>query len=380
MKRNHEVIVVGAGPAGATLAYELAIRGVTVLVLDKAIFPRHKCCGGGLTVKATGLLGDGVAEVTEDSISSALLTFAGADHYLGEYGETIMYTVTRERFDHFLVQKAEEAGAKVLQGLAAGNVNMSDRSIEVVTSAGNFRSQFVVGADGNRSIVARSLNLGTNNCVVGIETEVLVGDEDLTKWKSQAVIDLGWISNGYAWLFPNTDHLSIGIACLRAKAKDLKRAYWQFLNSLKLNRYTIARWSADIIPMCAGQPLLTQGRVALLGDAAGLADPLTGEGIYHAILSAQLAAPVIKNALLYGKADLHNYQQSVEEKLMPQIRAARFFSRILGIMPRRLFNLIKLDSRIFKTGCSLLRGETSYTAIKDKIGTPGGLYSLLMHR
>jgi geranylgeranyl reductase family protein len=306
LKRNYEVIVVGAGPAGATAAYELAIRGVTVLLLDKAIFPRHKCCGGGLSVKAAGLLGNSeVVEVVEDSISSLLLTFAGADYYRGEYGKIIMYTVTRERFDHFLIQKAEEAGAKVLQGLAAGNVNLSDSGVEVVTSAGSFRSQFVVGADGNRGVVARSLNLKTQDYVVGIETEVLTGYEDLAKWKSQVVIDLGCISNGCAWLFPKTDHLSVGVVCLRAKAKDLKRAYWQFLNSLNLKHYTIAKWSADFIQTCAGQSLLTQGRVALLGDAAGLADPLTGEGIYHAILSARLVAPAIENALLNGRAELH---------------------------------------------------------------------------
>ena len=377
MKRDYDVTVVGAGPAGTTAAYELAAKGVQVLLLDKAAFPRHKCCGGGLTVKAASLLGDGITEVVEHSISGASLGFAGANRYVGEYGRAVMYTMNRERFDHYLVQRAEKAGARVLQGLAAQAVNLNNGRVEVITGSGSFRSTFVVGADGSRSIVARSLNTPAHDCVVGIETEVQVDSRDLTRWKSQAVVDLGWISNGYAWLFPKSDHLSIGIACLHSHARDLKRAYLQFASSLHLSRHVTDRWSAGIIPMCVGTPLVAQGRAVLAGDAAGLADPLTGEGIYNAVLSGQLAAHAVEDALLRGKADLQVYQRSVEERIVPEIRAARMFSRVLGLMPRRLLNLIKLDGRIWHAGCALVRGETTYTAIMDRISSLGGLYSIL---
>jgi flavin-dependent dehydrogenase len=200
---------------------------------------------------------------------------------------------------------------------------------------------------------------------------------DRARWESQAVVDLGWIPNGYAWLFARAGHLSLGIAGLRIRGRVLKRAYWQFLNSLGLSRYSIERWSGGIIPMAVGNPTACQGRVALVGDAAGLADPLTGEGIYHAVLSGQLAARAIETSLAQNRGDLDAYQQSVEDQIMPEIRAARTFARIMGLMPRRLFNLIKLDGRVWQAGCSLVRGDTTYAAIKDRIGSLGGLYAIL---
>jgi geranylgeranyl reductase family protein len=380
LKRNHDVIIIGAGPSGATLACELAGRGVDVLVLDKARFPRYKCCGGGLTIKASRLLDDGAIAVVENKISGVALGYGGAGDNHRDADRTIMYTVSRDKFDNYLVGRAEKAGATIMQGLAAEQVKPGPECVEVTTDAGNFQSRFVVGADGSRGIVAKSMNYRAPEDIVAIETEVLVDDNDLAKWKSRVVLDLGYISNGYGWLFPKADHLSIGIACLRAKAVGLKRSHSLFLESLGLGSHTIARWSADFIPLCGGQPAVTHDRTILLGDAAGLADPLTGEGIYHAVLSARLAAPAIEHALQCGREALYEYQQAVDGQIVPEIRVSGFFSKILCLMPQRLFNLVQGDDRIWRAGCALLRGETSYTAIKDRITSLGGIASLLIHR
>jgi len=215
LQRDYEVIIVGAGPAGATLAYELASKGIRVLILEKTTFPRYKCCAGGLTVRAAKLLGTNLHEIVEDAISSAVVTSVGDSHYRGDFNQTIMYTVMREKFDYALVQRAGEVGADILQGLEACGIRFNDSSVEVSTAAGIFRSQFVAGADGARSTVAKALGVETSgNHMIAIETEVLVAEEDLTSWKSRIVIGLGYVSAGYAWLFPKSDHLSIGIICL----------------------------------------------------------------------------------------------------------------------------------------------------------------------
>jgi geranylgeranyl reductase family protein len=298
MQTNYDVIVIGAGPSGATLAFELANLGIKVLVIDKATFPRYKCCGGGLTFKAATLLGEDIGTVVENSVSGVLLAFAGSDHYRADYNRTIMYTIKRENFDYLLLHKAEKAGAEIQQGITLGSLNSSDEYIGISTSAGDFRSQFVIGADGSRSTIASSLNPGGYDNIVGIQTEITVGHKDLEKWQSQVVIDLGRTSDGYAWLFPNKDRLSTGIASLKAKGKELENGYHQFLKSLNIDQYSIVRQSGGIISICTGRPCVTRGRLALLGDAAGLADPLTGEGLYNAILSAKLAVPAIEKALL----------------------------------------------------------------------------------
>jgi flavin-dependent dehydrogenase len=107
---------------------------------------------------------------------------------------------------------------------------------------------------------------------------------------------------------------------------------------------------------------------------------LTGEGIGHAILSGQMAARAIASALRGGDADLEPYQRDVDKHITPQLRSARTFSRILGLMPKRLFNLIKLDSRTWHAGGALVRGETTYSDIMGRIKSLGGIYSLMMRR
>ena len=380
MPPGHDVIVVGGGPAGSTAAYELALRGVDVLLIDKAVFPRRKCCGGGITLKTARILGADVLAITQNSISSATLAFSGSTPFHGEQDGPVMYTVDREDLDQFLLRRAEKAGAKVVQGLTVTDISLSAGNMDVVTSEGNYRAEFVVGADGSRSIVARSANVGNHEQVAGIETEVDVGEADLETWRSSVLVELGRTRRGYAWLFPKKDHLSIGIASPVGEARDLKGHYWQFLDSLGLSRTAVATWSAGLIPMYVGKPVVTVGRVALVGDAAGLADPLTGEGIYNSALSAQLAAPVIQSALLEGKSDLHAYQTSLAETIGAEIEAARSLSRIISRIPKKLLTAMNRDSRIWNAGCSLLRGDTTYRAIKDRVATLGGVYALVRGR
>ena len=138
---------------------------------------------------------------------------------------------------------------------------------------------------------------------------------------------------GYAWVFPKSDHLSIGIACHRSKAKDLKRHYEEFLDSLNLGPHSIVQWRGALIPMCKGKVSAVRGRALLLGDAAGLADPLTGEGIYNAILSAHLAAPVIERSLQNNPGRLLEYQVALEKEILPDLKIANFISNIFFRLP-----------------------------------------------
>ena len=129
--------------------------------------------------------------------------------------------------------------------------------------------------------------------------------------------------------------------------------------------------------MVAGKPIVVFDRVVLLGDAAGLADPLTGEGIANAMLSAHLAAPAIQSALQHGISELQNYQASVDAELTPEIEAARFFARIIFSLPSKILEFARYDERVWSAGSSLIRGERSYQSIKNRVGTLKGLYAIL---
>ena len=153
MKQSHDVIVVGAGPAGATLAYELGKRGIGVLVLEKEKLPRYKCCAGGVTSKAAKLLDFDISEVAEDVIYEVSFTFNLGSSYLGQHSQPLMYTVMRDEFDYFLVMRAQQLGAVLMDGQKVTQIQVSGDWVEISTADNIFRSRLVVGADGALSLI-----------------------------------------------------------------------------------------------------------------------------------------------------------------------------------------------------------------------------------
>jgi geranylgeranyl reductase family protein len=379
LKQSHDVIVVGAGPAGATLAYELAKRGIGVLVLEKEKLPRYKCCAGGVTSKAAKLLNFDISEVVEDVIYEVNFTFNLGSSYLGQHSQPLIYTVMRDAFDYFLVQKAQQLGAALMDGQKVTQVQVSGDWVEISIADNIFRSRLVVGADGAYSVVARELGMGRSmEYAAGIESEIVVPEEELAKWKSRAQIDLGCIPGGYAWVFPKRNHLSVGVGCLASKARDLHAHHQKFLNSLSMGSYTIARSSSHLIPTCTKGRFIWQDRALLLGDAAGLTDPLAGEGIYNAIQSAQLAAPVIEGSLMRGRVGLQGYQEVVEKKIMSELRIARTLSKFFVRFPRLAFGMFNQSDGVWRDVCNLMLGEIDYDAIKGREGGFKGILTRLL--
>jgi geranylgeranyl reductase family protein len=381
LERDYQVIIIGAGPAGTTLAYELASRGIRVLVLEKAKLPRYKCCGGGITVKTAGLMGIDVTDLVDDVIYGAVITLKGSNPFYGDSATPLMYTVMREKFDYVLAKRAESAGADILQGVEAQAVQINSNDVEVVTDVGKFRGAFVAGADGTRSRVARAMGISKHDIrILGLTCEVRVSQEDMARWRTRIGLDIGRVQGGYGWVFPKANHLSVGIACYIEKAKGLRHIFREYLDSLKFARHTILRWSAGMLPVLVGQPTVVQGRAILLGDAAGLADPLTGEGIYNAVLSAQAGATAIETALNDGKSALDDYSNAISATIIPEMKEAYVFSKVLRRLPVKLFKLLNQDSRLWRAYCRMIRGETDYSTIKNRISSLGGLYKLVLHK
>ena len=378
VRRSDDVIVVGAGPAGATLAYQLAKRGIGVLLLEKEKLPRYKCCAGGLTSKAARLLDFDISEVVEDVVYEISITCDLRSPYLRQHDQPLIYTMMRNVFDHFLVKKAQQRGAVLIDGQKVGRIQVSGDWVEVSTADNILRSRLAVGADGANSLVARELGMGSNiEYDAAIGSEIVVPEEELASWKSRAQMELGCIPGGYAWVFPKRDHLSIGVACLASRAKHLDRLHQEFLNSLGTSDYTISRSSSHLIPTCTKGRLVWQDKVLLLGDAAGLADPLTGEGIHNAILSAQLAVPVIENSLVHANANLEDYQEAVEEKIVSELRIARVLSKFFIRFPHLAFGMLNRSDETWRAGCGLMSGELKYAGIKGRAGGFKGIVDRL---
>ena len=364
-----DVIIVGAGPAGATLGYELARRGTKVVILEKERLPRYKCCAGVVSVKSANLLGCDISPVTHRIINGARITYKLGSEFIKRYDSPIGYMVMRDEFDQFLTSRAQNAGAILCENQKVCSLQATEGGVEVSTTRDSFSGKILIGADGATSIVAKTFDLAPKRqAAVAIEAEVLVSEEDISRWDSLAGLDLGIARGGYGWVFPKRHILSVGVGAPVQHAKDLRAYHQRLLKSLNLRKGDIAKLKGHLVPMYQGKTPVQRGRILLLGDAAALVDPMSGEGILNAIKSAQLAAPVIATQLARPYIDLCEYQQAVETDILPDLRIAKRMHRLFTWFPHTSFLLLSKSNHAWRAGAGVASGRRTYVDIRNRLG------------
>ncbi|TEB12719.1 geranylgeranyl reductase family protein [Pelotomaculum propionicicum] len=338
----NQVIIIGAGPSGSYLAYLLASSGIDVLVLEKERFPRYKPCGGGITPKVVNLLDFDLSPVIEDTIQKVIFSYRLTRPIEFTAPKPLAYMVARERFDALLAVRAKEAGAKFLEGIRVQRVEVTGSKVSVYADGSQWQGDILVGADGANSLVARSLGLGRRRKLsASLETEIPAAPEKLEQYRSAIKIEYGLVPYGYAWVFPKADHLSAGVWTNAPRPKKLRLQLEYYIQSEGLNsleaRVKTRGW---LIPVNPQPDDLHGSRTLLLGDAAGLADAFTGEGIYPAVYSARLAAEIISGQISRPDPDLRGYTALVQEKIGPDLagsfRLTRWIPPISGLIHRVL--------------------------------------------
>ncbi|RPJ08252.1 MAG: geranylgeranyl reductase family protein, partial [Deltaproteobacteria bacterium] len=217
MNREYDVIVVGAGPGGSTTARFCAQAGLRTLLIEKDRLPRDKPCGGCLSLKSVRLIEFDLTPVIENTIFGVKFTYRLKDPVLIRSNNPIGYMVMRERFDQFLVERALEEGTALIEGEKVIKVAEKDEGVEVQLARGRrFLCDYVVGADGPESLVARSFAPSPPRGIGwGIAVESKIPFESVMDFpkEQQALIhlDFGGVPNGYGWVFPKREGLSIGI-------------------------------------------------------------------------------------------------------------------------------------------------------------------------
>ncbi len=352
---SYDVIIVGAGPAGATLGRELCHRGLAVLIVEKEKLPREKPCAGGVTFRAASLLDFDIGPVTEGIAYGARITYQLSDECIRRHNQQLVHMVMRSRFDHFLVKKAQEAGAVVSDGVRADQLEMTASGVSVLTAEGPITAKVVAVADGARGTVGRGLGMIRDfELGLALEDEVYVTGDKLSDWDSLIGLDIGQIPGGYGWVFPKRDHLSVGVGGPLHLSKRLKPYLKRLLRHLGKN--DIDDFTGHLMPLRRRGMAIQRGNALLLGDAAGLVHPLTGEGIYYAIRSAQLAASVITESLRSGRIDLRGYQRAVDDQLMPSLEVGRVLLNLFTWSPRFYFDLVSRSDRAWRYACHVLLG------------------------
>jgi flavin-dependent dehydrogenase len=288
-----DVVIVGAGPAGCAAAYDLAVRGIGVLLLDRTEFPRRKACAGGLTIKTVRTLRFSVTAVIQKTARNLLVSSRMRHPKLLKNNRPICHLVDRTAFDHFCLKKAVAAGARFSVVRRIERIMETRRDAALVTDSGNIRCRFIIGADGVnsriRQLSGRFPAFRAGFAVEGIVKANLIGDRRMG-------FDFIGSTVGMAGCSQKTGTPMWG--CIPPwRMSGLRRRHLADYAALKTGRQPPIRRCRLSLGMGGWRYRPGCGRVLLAGDAAGLVDPLLGEGLYHAIASGQHAAAAVSDAL-----------------------------------------------------------------------------------
>lgn len=376
-----EAIVIGAGPAGSTAARELAAQGVEVLLLDRARFPRDKPCGGGVTIRCEALLPFSIQPIIEDVVDTAVIQLRHGRKVTRTHDKPLTYMTQRSRLDHFLVEQAQKAGVEFRDGQRVRQVQrLGQRAFEVSVGSGAtyevHRAQVVIGADGANGIVGTSLGYEhAEESAIALEGNFPFPDGVPSKLRGRVVLQLGIMRGGYGWVFPKADHVNVGVGGWKAAVGgDLRPQLEALCHSYGLDPSSLESLRGHHLPMLRHGAVLAAGGSALIGDAAGLVDPLSGEGIYAAIASGVQVAPVVK-AYVQGDADsLNGYQNAVEQEILPDLAASHTLMELFHLYPPPFVLALQRSDLMWRHCAQLIRGDEGYG---DVVRSGGVLVHLL---
>jgi len=324
VSKSFDVIVVGAGPAGSSCARRAAQLGLSVTVLEKSTFPRFKPCGAGLAYKTLRLLNGEQAPVERRRFDTVEIAFGRYLSLVVAGRETLMATTTRAEFDALLLRAAEAAGAGVEFGRAVTGLEREGEEVRVSVGGDSMTARHVVVADGARGAGRRMLGLSPLRMGGGIYVRVFPRADGLPELPGgRVLLDPTAARRGYGWVFPKGDHLNIGVFSQCELSTKLKRDLEAFV---VLQGFGACRSEGPFaFPIPVGRPADALGteRVLFAGDAAGLVNPVTGEGISSAILSGRLAAEAVSESLEKGQAVSALYERRIQAEVVPMTDGSR---------------------------------------------------------
>lgn len=376
-----DVIVIGAGPAGSTAGYHLASAGLSVLILDKARFPRRKVCGGALTKRGLEALPFNITSLIHRTVNWGYVSFRGRKICTIHSEEPLSYLVERTTFDDFLLLKAIEAGATWRQGERVIGVSQYVDRVTVNTATESYQGRFVVGADGIHSLTASQTGLlpdGTSSLCY--EARMAIPADPKRTMTDTITFDFGTLPWGYGWVFPKRDHLNVGVFHNWPGKRTTRKHLLRYI------RQHPGLQEADILDIRAfpgptgGTPgPVHQGRILLAGDAAHLADPWLGEGISYAIISGRMAAEAINEQMDNDLPDLSSYSKRINQEFVNQFIYARKMSVLVNLFYFLNVHFLKRSPTLQMFVIDLLRGERSYQEIWEDLKThfPAVLWKIL---
>ena len=360
---RYDVIVVGAGPAGSTAARESASRGLSVLLMDKAEFPRDKPCGGAVIVRAAEILPFDLSPVAERTISGMHLS-RRSKGFTRHSPKELLYMTQRRRLDAFLAERAVDAGVTFRQRAPVRGVERRETHVVVRTDDEAFEGATLVAADGANGQTAKLA--GVDVCLVkaiALEGNLTPKSEFPSQWEDVLGLDLGYPAGGYGWIFPKGDHLNIGIGGWKYLGPSLRSRLAEVIEFYGFDPAQMWGIRGHHLPMRSSGSPLTDGNLLLVGDAAGLLDPMTGEGIHAALWSGRAAAQHLAAYVSGEVPNLDGYRRDVHEQFISDLRVSRRFHDLFHLTPGFYLGTERMTSILWPMVCRLLRGEQTYADV-----------------
>lgn len=398
------MLIIGSGPAGAACAIALGKSGLSVAILDKAVFPRDKICGDALSVDVINQLSLLPGDLSsrfhglDSKVSSYGVRIFAPNHqyidipFIHEGEEKCGYLCPRFDFDQLMVEELKQFdNVKTFEDCLVERVDKNETETLVHTNQGIFSAKIIAGADGAQSVVARQLGSfkpDRQHYSAGLR----IYYEGITSFQESHFIELHFFRDvlpGYLWIFPLANNrANVGIGMLssvvskkRINLKTILKALIEnnpHLNDRFKNAKPLEVAKGYGLPLGSKKRKISGDRFLLLGDAASLIDPFTGEGIGNAIRSGRVAADHIVQAFKVNDfSRLFNtaYDDEIYRRMWPELRMSRALQNLCRYP--RLFNSVVRKANKSRYIHDVLIDALAHTQKKRALLHPSFYYHLL---
>ena len=349
---HYDVAVVGAGPAGAAAALAAARAGARTVLLEREPLPRYKRCGGGMigaSQAAVAVAGVDLDALALDRVGRITFTSRRRAGFT-RTTEPFLPMVLRSQLDQALVDLACEAGVELITGVTVTAYDERDGRVTVQTRDASYRAGAVVGADGAGSRAAAHVGVVCAQVDLGMEAELPTPAG--SDWSGHVLLDWGPVPGSYGWVFPKGETLTVGVIGDRKSGAAVRAYYRAFVASLGLDLTTAHHDGGHLTRVRAPGSPLVHGRVLVAGDAAGLLEPWTREGISFALRSGALAGAA-------AAGDPASYPAAVEQELGPEVAAGRRALAAFTAHPRVVHEVMRSLPGMWGLFTRLVGGQTT---------------------
>lgn len=379
MKDQFDVIIIGAGPAGSTAAKNCADYGLETVLIEKQSIPRIKPCGGGVSLKALKLIkGEVPDRLIEQKVKGFRFFSPSLDSVDLVSKELIGISTERDKFDEFLTHLSIESGCKFIQSDGVTDLSIDKGGVLCKLDSGKtVKGSIIIGADGANGVIAKKAGIrqkwASDEVGLCLESDISLSKADMSKLNLD-IFEFYFINIpfGYGWLFPKRSSISIGIGGGLAYLNKPQNIFEDFCNTVsKLKNINLKehKFREHLAPAGGFNRKIVADKTILVGDAAGFIDPFTGEGIYYAMRSGQIAANACKKAIDKKETSRaffeKNYGKACNEDFIKDLKVAL---RITGLVHNHFntfFNSLKKSSGTSIT--DLATGATNYRTLQKRL-------------